>query len=97
METVPTDLLRLADVREAAESGEARRLRLAASLSLAEVARALGVSVPTVSRWETGERRPRGKAAIRYARLLEALGTREAGGPASTSRDDSNDGQRNQA
>jgi DNA-binding transcriptional regulator YiaG len=71
-------LLRLADVRELAESGEARRLRLRAGLSLGEVARELRVAVPTVLRWETGERRPRGRAALRYAQLLEQLAAREA-------------------
>ena len=70
-------LVRLADMREAAENGEARRLRLAANLSLGEVARELGVAVPTLLRWETGERRPRGKAALRYAGLLEKLAERE--------------------
>lgn len=72
-----TKLIRLADVRVAARNGEARRLRLAAGLSLREVAREVGVAVPTVLRWETGERQPRGNAALRYARLLEALKTRE--------------------
>jgi len=71
-------LLRLADVRELAESGEARRLRLRAGLSLGEVARELRVAVPTILRWETGERRPRGKAALWYAQLLEQLAAREA-------------------
>ena len=83
-----TELVRLADVRDAARSGEARRLRVAAELSLAEVARAVGVAVPTVLRWERGERTPRGKPAIRYAKLLEALEKREAGCPASEPRAD---------
>jgi DNA-binding transcriptional regulator YiaG len=73
------NLVRLADVREAARSGEARRLRLSAGLSLGEVAREIRVAVPTVLRWETGERRPRGKAALRYGRLLEQLAEREGG------------------
>jgi len=78
-----SDLLRLVDVREAAQTGEARRLRLAAGLSLGEVASEVGVGVPTVWRWENGQRRPRGTAAVRYAKLLEALEMREAGFPAS--------------
>jgi transcriptional regulator with XRE-family HTH domain len=68
-----SNLVRLADIREAASSGQARRLRLAAGLSLGEIARELGVSVPTVLRWETGGRRPRGGAALRYGELLEEL------------------------
>jgi transcriptional regulator with XRE-family HTH domain len=72
-----TDLVRLADVRAIAESGTARSLRLAAGLSLAEVAEHVGVSPVTVYRWEVGDRRPRGEAALRYGRLLEALADRQ--------------------
>lgn len=72
-----TNLVRLADMRDLAKSGEARRLRISAGLSLGEVARELRVAVPTVLRWETGERKPRGKAALRYAQLLEQLAERE--------------------
>lgn len=71
------DLIRLADTRAAAAAGAARSLRLAAGLSLGEVARELGVSVSCVFRWETGERRPRGDAALRYGELLERLAERQ--------------------
>lgn len=69
------DLLR---ARELARSGEARRLRLAAPLSLGEMARAVGVSVATVSRWEAGERQPTGEGAVRWARRLARLAELEA-------------------
>ena len=70
------DLVRIANARSAAHSGAARGLRLAAGLSLREVASDVGVTVSTVWRWEAGERRPRGAAAVRYADLLEALAHR---------------------
>lgn len=68
------DTIRLAEVRDLARSGRAREIREHAGLSISEVARTVLVSVPTVSRWEKGQRAPRGDAAIRYARLLDALG-----------------------
>ncbi len=40
---------------------------------MGEIARDVGVAVATVSRWETGKRRPRGSAAVRYGELLESL------------------------
>jgi DNA-binding transcriptional regulator YiaG len=67
-------LLEIRRVREQARTGEARELRLAAELSLAEVAGAVGTSAATISRWERGARRPHGGAALRYGRLLEVLG-----------------------
>ncbi|MFF1481052.1 helix-turn-helix domain-containing protein [Streptomyces sp. NPDC058301] len=48
------------------------RLREAARLSKAQVARALGVSPSTVTGWETG-RDPSGELRTRYAYLLEGL------------------------
>jgi transcriptional regulator with XRE-family HTH domain len=83
------ELIRLAEVREAARSGAARELRIEARLSLREVGAACGVSEVTVLRWERNERRPRGAAALRYGAVLRALAkrqspeTREAGFPAS--------------
>ena len=76
MSTATDDLVRLANVRAATHAGAARSLRLAAGLSLREVAANVGVGVSTVYRWENGERRPRGEAAIRYGELLEVLAER---------------------
>ena len=67
------DVVTLARVRNHARSGRARRARLLAGLSLSEVAGPIGVSPVTIFRWETGERRPTGEAALRYADLLDAL------------------------
>ena len=47
-----------------------RKYRLAKELTMAELAKKLGVSVPTVSRWENGEDFP---AAARLPALADAL------------------------
>jgi DNA-binding transcriptional regulator YiaG len=70
--------LRLADVRSALTSGEAERLRVAAQLSIGEVARACGVDQSTVWRWERGVRKPRGDAALAYGELIESLRKRSS-------------------
>jgi DNA-binding transcriptional regulator YiaG len=75
------ELVRIANVREACASGAARTIRVDAGLSLGEVARHVDVGVPTVHRWEVGQRRPRGEAALRYGELLEALTNRRGAGP----------------
>jgi DNA-binding transcriptional regulator YiaG len=65
-------LEQLARVRELAASGRARELRLAARLSQTEIADACGVAPSLVSRWESGRRRPRGRAAHIYVAILDA-------------------------
>jgi transcriptional regulator with XRE-family HTH domain len=74
-----TELVLLMEARDAARSGRARRLRTATGLSQAEVAAVIGVSSFAVSRWESGDRRPRGAPAIAYARLLRDLARQLAG------------------
>jgi len=61
-----------------ARSGEARRIRIAAGLSQAEVAAAVRTSVSGVSLWERGLRIPRGDGALKYGRLIAALAERRA-------------------
>jgi len=71
---ITTETLRaLTRVRGLAKSGEARRIREASSLSLSEVAAAVGVGVSTLARWELGDRRPQGEAALRYLGILDEL------------------------
>lgn len=73
---IPLDpVAELAIIRSRAASGEARQLRLRARLSLSEVADHCGAVTTTVSRWESGERRPRGEAGLKYARLIAQLST----------------------
>ena len=67
------DVAVLVVTRRMAADGEGRQLRLAARLSLAEVAAAVDVDTSTIWRWEQGRRRPRGEAALRYGHFLRAL------------------------
>jgi DNA-binding transcriptional regulator YiaG len=53
---------------------ERRRLREGAGLTQAELAAALEVSAPTIVRWESGKRKPRGRNLDAYVQVLEALG-----------------------
>lgn len=52
---------------------ERRLLRHAVGLSLAEVAKAVGVTQQAVSLWELGERTPRGVVLDRYVAALNAM------------------------
>jgi DNA-binding XRE family transcriptional regulator len=67
------DVLLLSQVREDARSGRARQTRTSAGITQAELAAATGVSQTTIALWEAGRRRPRGTAALRYARVLRRL------------------------
>jgi transcriptional regulator with XRE-family HTH domain len=67
------EVQKLTWVRRACRDGEARRRRQSSGLSLTEVGDALGASPGTVQQWESGIRRPRTAAALRYADLLLAL------------------------
>jgi transcriptional regulator with XRE-family HTH domain len=66
----------LADIstaRHAAHDGSLREARLRAKLSQADIAQAVGVTEATVSRWESGIRRPRRAEAQRLAAVLRVL------------------------
>jgi transcriptional regulator with XRE-family HTH domain len=81
---LPRAIEQLRQIRELADSGEARRLRIAARLSQGEIAAHCDTTPSAVSRWENGERVPRGRPARRYAAII--LGLSEAaredeGGP----------------
>ena len=65
--------MRLVSIRNMAMSGEARRIRIRAGLSLDEVAEPCGVARTTIYRWEQRHRKPTGEAALRYLNLLESL------------------------
>ena len=73
-------VLALAEVRQWAASGTARAIRERARLAEGDIATAVGVSLPAVSRWERGLRVPRGQAALRYHALLQSLQKLEAAG-----------------
>jgi transcriptional regulator with XRE-family HTH domain len=67
------EILLLVAARRYAADGTGRAIRKSAGLSMAEVAEAVGVSEPTIWRWEERKHRPRGAAAIRWADLLQQL------------------------
>jgi len=69
----PGELAQIALARELARNGAARKIRLAAGLSLAEFSQAIGVAPSAICRWELCQRTPRPRAALRYAAVLEAL------------------------
>jgi DNA-binding transcriptional regulator YiaG len=50
-----------------------RALRQSAGLSQQDVADAVGATREAVSRWESGDRRPRGRLLICYVELLKVL------------------------
>ena len=72
-----TNVMLLIEARQATRSGEALELRKTADLSQGELARAAKVSAASLSRWEAGSRKPSGEAAIRYARVLRAIRSRQ--------------------
>jgi DNA-binding transcriptional regulator YiaG len=55
------------------EPAEARAIRERAGVTQARLASELGVSAVTISRWECGQRQPRGQHRDAYARLLREL------------------------
>jgi DNA-binding transcriptional regulator YiaG len=77
-----TEALLLVWLRRLVKSGEARRIREEAGLSLGEAAAAASVSVAGLWRWEAGERVPTGDPALRYAGFLRKI-ARPAGRRAS--------------
>ena len=55
-----------------------RSIRRRARLSQGEIAQVLGINRASVSRWESGQRTPRGLLAENYVKLLDALLHEEA-------------------
>lgn len=68
-----TALLAVAEARRLAASGRGRAIRLAAGMSVGEVARAADTTHAAVSRWESQARRPSGSAGARWGEVLLAL------------------------
>jgi DNA-binding transcriptional regulator YiaG len=71
--TPKAELNMIVEARRLCETGEAKAIRQAAGLSLAEVARLAQASGPTVHRWENRTRRPKGARAVRYYQALMHL------------------------
>jgi transcriptional regulator with XRE-family HTH domain len=63
----------LADAREFSASGRGQELRIAAHLSMNDVARAIGTTPAAVSRWERAEHKPTGATGIRWGQFCRSL------------------------
>ncbi|MEU9065485.1 helix-turn-helix transcriptional regulator [Streptomyces sp. NPDC048306] len=75
----PDELRTVGELRCLAASGHARALREARHIGLRELARTIGTSPSTVSRWETGATQPRGALALKWAQVLGLEGTASEG------------------
>ena len=67
------ELVAVAKARRLANTGDAKRIRERASVSIREMADAVGAAPTTLWRWENGERRPTGAAAAAWADALSLL------------------------
>jgi DNA-binding transcriptional regulator YiaG len=60
-------------IRALPDHARAREIREAAGIGVTRLAAELQVSRVTLAHWESGKRRPRGDARLRYARVLSEL------------------------
>ena len=65
--------VQLAELRHLCATGAARAIRQGANLMLTDLARDVAVSKSTIARWESGDVRPTGTAALSYLRILRRL------------------------
>ncbi|MEU7978320.1 helix-turn-helix transcriptional regulator [Micromonospora sp. NPDC049081] len=68
-----SEIMLLVEAHKKARSGDAKRIRQQAGLTMSQVAAVVGVGESTVSRWEGGSRKPRGEHALKWAALLNEL------------------------
>ena len=67
------DLGAVAGLRRQLVNGEAKAIREEARVSLAEIARVVGVTPQSVFRWENGTAMPGAGFALKYKEVLESL------------------------
>jgi DNA-binding transcriptional regulator YiaG len=72
-EQTTVDLAAVARARRLAKSGAGRAMRVAARVSIRDVAHAVGTSTSVVWRWKKGQRLPRAEFAVRWVRVLDGL------------------------
>ncbi|MGE0026876.1 MAG: helix-turn-helix domain-containing protein [Thermoleophilia bacterium] len=68
-----TSLVALSRSRRLPSPAIRRAIRCGAGLTQNDLATALGVSRPAVTRYEAGQREPRGDLRVAYAQVLDAL------------------------
>ena len=68
------DLLKVSRARQLLASGEGRKMREAARLSLRELADMIGIDHSSLARWETGESVPGRVPAQRWHDGMRSLG-----------------------
>ncbi len=73
MKTISTEAEWKSELHALVVTGEARRTRDRAGLSLAVVGRSVGAHPTAIARWENGERVPTVEAGRRYFDLLKKL------------------------
>ena len=81
------DTLTLARLRADVQAHRVRPIRLRSGLTQAEMATEIEVSPSAIAQWEAGRRVPRGKAALRYAALLQELANLDRSTWAATAKD----------
>jgi DNA-binding transcriptional regulator YiaG len=67
------DTVAIAEARVRVARGDLAEIRRLTGLSQEAIGRAVGAARPTVLRWEQGQRRPTGEAAVRLAQLMREL------------------------
>ena len=73
LDAMDHDITKLVLARRLARTGEGKRLRERAELTIKEIAQAVGVDTGTIVRWETGRTSPRAPAALRWVDALHAV------------------------
>ena len=68
------DLVKVSRARQLLGSGEGRRMREKARLSLREMADMIGIDHSSLARWETGESLPGREPAQRWHDAMRSLG-----------------------
>jgi DNA-binding transcriptional regulator YiaG len=71
MENATEEVLALRRIHRLQQTGMLVELREADGLTQADVARWVGVDPSQVSRWESGDFRPRARHAVRLLKLLD--------------------------
>lgn len=67
------ELLLVSQVRRWCATGEARRIREMARVTVGEVASAIRGNPNTITKWEAGQAAPSSHIALAYGKALEAL------------------------